>query len=159
MFLDIFCNKKCQEIGETTKSLEQGIFFFFKQYCCFSCFLTFFCNQKCLETGEMTKSLENNDFLKGFGRFSCFQTLLNPESVYKQEKWQNPLTIMIFSKDLVVFPVSRHFWKVKVSGNRETPKSLEYGKRLETGKKQNPLNTKSVWKQGNSKFLWTRKSV
>ena len=32
-------------------------------------------------------------------------------------------------------------------------KSLDYGKHLETGKQQNPLNTKSVWKQGNSKFL------
>ena len=93
---------------------------------------------------------------QGVWLFFCYLTLLNPESVYKQEKWQNPLTIMIFSMDLVVFPVSRHFWKVKVSGNRETPKSLEYGKRLETGKKQNPLNTKSVWKQGNSKILWIR---
>ena len=36
--------------------------------------------------------------------------------------------------DLVVFPVSRHFWKVKVSGNREKTKSLEYGKCPETGK-------------------------
>ena len=67
MFLDIFCNKKCLETGETTKSLEQGIFF--KGYCCFSCFTTSFWNQNCLETG---KPLENNDFCKGFGRFFCF---------------------------------------------------------------------------------------
>ena len=68
----------------------------------------------------MTKSLDKNDILKGFGRLSC----LNPESVYKQEKWQNTLTIMIFLEDLVVFPVSRNFWKVKVSGNRENSKIL-----------------------------------
>ena len=47
----------------------------------------------------MTKSLDNNDFLNGYGCFSCFQTLL----------------------------------KVKVSGNREKTKSLEYGKCPETG--------------------------
>ena len=71
----------------------------------------------------MTKSLNNNDFLKGFSCFSCFQ----------------------------------HFWKVKVSENRETPKSLEYGKRPEIGKRQNPLNTESVQKQGNNKIPWIRK--
>ena len=37
--------------------------------------------RKCLETGEMTKSLEYNYFFKGFGRFLCFLTLLNTESV------------------------------------------------------------------------------
>ena len=64
---------------------------------------------------------------------------------------------MIFSMDLVVFPVSRHFWKLKVSGKSETTKSLEYGKCPETGKRKNSLNTESVWKQGNSKILWTQK--
>ena len=32
----------------------------------------------------------------------------------------------------------------KVFGNRETTKSLEYGKCPETGNQQNPLNTESV---------------
>ena len=35
---------------------------------------------------------------------------------------------------MVVFPVFRHFWKCKVSGNSETTKSLEFGKCPETGK-------------------------
>ena len=60
-----------------------------------------------------------------------------------------------FSKDLVVFPVSRHLVKVKVkvkvSRNRETPKSLEYGKCPETGKRQNPLRKSSI--QGTLLFL------
>ena len=53
---------------------------------------------------------------------------------------------MIFWKDLVVFPVS----KLKC---------------LETGKRQNPLNTESslnmesVWKQENYKILWIRKEA
>ena len=51
----------------------------------------------------MTNSLDNNDFLKGFGRFSWFQTLLKRESVYKHEKRPNPLNILIFAMDLVFF--------------------------------------------------------
>ena len=34
-----------------------------------------------------------------------------------------------------------------MSGNRKTTKYLEYGKCLETGKRQNPLNTERIWKQ------------
>ena len=40
MFLDIFCNKRCLETGETLKYFEQAIFF--KGYRCFSCFRNFF---------------------------------------------------------------------------------------------------------------------
>ena len=97
----------------------------------------------------MTKSLENNDFLKGFGRSSCFQTLLKRESVYKHEKWTNPLKIITFSRDLVVFLflcvtkviisvfkefgsflVSGHFPFSKVSGNRRKYQILETSKNL-----------------------------
>ena len=48
-------------------------------------------------------------------------------------------------------------WLRKVSGNGKTTKFLEYGKCLETGKRQNPLNTESVQKQGNNKIPWIRK--
>ena len=48
-------------------------------------------------------------------------------------------------------------WLRKVSGNGKTTKFLEYGKCLETGKRQNPLNTESVWKQENDKILWIQK--
>ena len=48
-------------------------------------FLDTFESGKWLETGDMTKSLEDNDYFKRFD-FFCFQTLLNPESVQKQEK-------------------------------------------------------------------------
>ena len=147
-------DKECLETGETTKYLEQAIFF--QGILLFLMFLDIFCNKKCLETGETPKYLEQAIFFKGYCCFSCFRHFFVIKSVQKQE---NPSKIMIFSKDVVVFPVSWHFWKVKVSGNRETPKSLEYGKCPETGKRQNPLNTESVWKQGNSKILWTRKSV
>ena len=75
----------------------------------------------------------------------------------------------------------------KVSGNRKTTKSFGYrgkttklfvgqkkcdkqgapndtgvtdcGKCLETGKRQNPLNTESVWKQENDKILCMSKNV
>ena len=40
--------------------------------------------------------------------------------------------------------------QVKVSGNRETPRSLDYGKCLETGKQQNPLNTKKCLETGKT---------
>ena len=33
------------------------------------------------------------------------------------------------------------------------------GKYLETGKRRNPLNTESVWKQGNNKILCISKNV
>ena len=131
IFLDIFCNKKCLETGETTKYLEQALFF--KGYCCFSCFSAFFCNQKCLETGKIMI------FFKGFGRLS----------------------------------VSRHFWIQKVSLNRRNDKiswKLWFSQRiwlffqfpenlkcLETGKRQNPLNTENVQKQGNDIIPWIRK--
>ena len=88
----------------------------------------------------MTKSLENNDFLKGFGRSSCFQTLLKRESVYKHEKWTNPLKIIIFSRDLVVFLFLNTY---------------ESKKCLETEKQPNPLKKSlSVQKQGNDKIPW-----
>ena len=51
----------------------------------------------------------------------------------------------------------RGHWLRKVSGNGKTTKFLEYGKCLETGKRQNPLNTESVQKQGNNKIPWIRK--
>ena len=51
------------------------------------------------------------------------------------------------------------FSKGKVSRNRETTKSLEYGKCLETGKRQNPLNMESVWKQGKQQNPLDTESV
>ena len=46
-------------------------------------------------------------------------------SVWKQGKWQNPLKIMIFQRDFVVSPVSRHFPYSKMSRNKKMTKSLE----------------------------------
>ena len=75
----------------------------------------------------MTKSLENNDFLKGFGRFS----VSSPDT----------------------------FEKLKCLETGEMTKSLDnndflkgFGcfSRFQT--RQNPLNTESVWKQGNDKI-------
>ena len=45
----------------------------------------------------------------------------------------------------------------KVAWTVGTEKSFEYGKCPETGKRKNSLNTEGVWKQGNSKILWTQK--
>ena len=41
------------------------------------------------------------------------------------EKQPNPLKKTLFSRDLVVLPVSRHFFVRKVSRNSQTTKSLE----------------------------------
>ena len=51
---------------------------------------------------------------------------------------KNPFEKITSSRDFVVSPVYRHF--SKVSRNRKTTKSLEYGKCLETGKQHNPLD-------------------
>ena len=66
----------------------------------------------CLETEETP--WKNQRILL----FYCFQTLLNSESVYKHEKWPNPLN-------------------TKVSRNMETTKFFEYGMCLETGETAN----------------------
>ena len=50
---------------------------------------------------------------------------------------------MIFSRDLVLFPVSKHFWKGKVSRNRENSKILWIRKVSRN--------------RENSKILWIRK--
>ena len=54
------------------------------------------------------------------GRFSCFQTLLKRESVFKYEKRPNPLKIMIFFHGIWSFFLF--------------PNTFEKGKCLETGK-------------------------
>ena len=62
---------------------------------------------KCLETGEMTNPLE-------YGK--CLETGETTKSLEKKT---------LFSRDLVVLPVSRHFFVRKVSRNSQTTKSLE----------------------------------
>ena len=47
----------------------------------FLLFIDTFWIQKCLETEKRPNPLKKNIIFKGFGRFTCFQTLLNPESV------------------------------------------------------------------------------
>ena len=109
MFLDIFCNKKCIETGETPKYLEQAIFF--RGYCCFSCLRHFF------ETEKQQKIII-------FKEFSCFSTScvsFDYKNVKKHEKQQNPLKSHYF-KGFCRFTVSRHFWIQKVSRNRRNDK-------------------------------------
>ena len=56
------------------------------------------------------------------------------------------------------FMISDKLWRFDcLDFCEETTKSLEYRKCLETGKRQNPLNTESVQKHWNSKILWIRK--
>ena len=144
-----FCNQKCLETGETTKYLEQALFF--KGYCCFSCFSAFFCNQKCLETGKIMI------FFKGFGRLSVSRHFWIQKVSLNRRNDKISWKLWFSQRIWLFFSVSRHFWKFKVSWNRETTKSLEYRKCLETGKRQNPLNTENVQKQGNDKIPWIRK--
>ena len=40
--------------------------------------------------------------------------------------------------------------------SRGAPTDIGYGKCPETGKLQNPLITESVWKQENDKILWSQ---
>ena len=72
-FSKVFENRKNNQIPWKNHYFQEIWSFFL-----FPITLTF---QKCLQTGKTTKSLENNDFFTGFGRFSCFQTLLKRESV------------------------------------------------------------------------------
>ena len=78
----------------------------------------------------MTKSLKNNDFLKGFGRFSCFQTLLNPESVYEQENDKIFWIRKVFRNS----KRGKILWIPKCLERGKTTKSFEYGKCLQIGK-------------------------
>ena len=88
LFLDTFECRKCQETGEMTKSLEKVMIF--SRGLVVFLFLDTFESKKCLKIGEMTKSLQNNDFLRGFGRFSCFQTLLKRKEGRNMRKRPNP---------------------------------------------------------------------
>ena len=69
---------------------------------------------KCLETGETKKSLERSLF-QGIWSFLLFLDTLRIQYCLET----------LFSRDLVVLPVSRHFFVRKVSRNSQTTKSLE----------------------------------
>ena len=114
---------------ETTKSIEYG-----------KCLKTGEKQQNCLKTGEKQQNfLLAKKNVTNRGHRMTRGSLIT-ESVWKRENDKIP-------------------WIRKVSGNRKTAKSLEYGKCPETGKQQNPLNTESVWKQENDKILWISKNV
>ena len=97
--------RKCLETAETTKSLNT--------------------ERKCLETAEPTKSLNTERKCLETGKR---QNPLNTESVLKQGK--NNKTFCWPKKMWQTGGTEWHggHWLRKVSGNRETTKSLEYGK-------------------------------
>ena len=113
LFLETFeynWNVKKQEKRQNTMSK----LFFFKGYCCFSCFLTFFCNKKCPETGETPKSLFQGILLfLMFSTFFCYQKC--PGTGKSLEN--NDFFQWVWS-----FSVFRHFWIQKVSLNRRNDK-------------------------------------
>ena len=119
-FWTFFNTIKCLETEETAKSLEQSIFF--KGYSCFSCFLIFFCILRCLGTGKITTSLEEVIFFEEFCSFSCFLTFFVIKCVQKQE---NPLKILIFPRDFVVFLLLDTFESKKSLKIGEMTKSLQ----------------------------------
>ena len=85
-------------------------------------FLDTFESRKCLETGEMTKSLENNDFSRDLVGFLFLHT-----SEYRKCLESGETTKCLENNYFFLFP-----------------DPFEKGKCLETGKRQNPLNTERV---------------
>ena len=120
MFLDIFCNKKCLETGETTKYLEQAIFF--KEYYCFSCFFnTRLWPAFVSGNRKTTKPLEKIIIFKGF---SCFWTLLITKkmsktwettiSLEKKRLAQDIMAFLLFLDTFLLQKMSRNMRNYKV---------------------------------------------
>ena len=63
-----------------------------------------------------------NDYCQGILSFLLFIDTFWIQKCLETEKQPNPLKKTLFSRDLVVLPVSRHFWIQKVSKNRRNDK-------------------------------------